>query len=143
MAMLAPRRQFRQDGLEERLLAAMVNPRAAEAEDAAGPQGRVVVVGTTNLLRDNFVDGNPGNLAFALNAVDWLAQDEALIGIRAKNRTPPQLVFTSETMRDFVKHGNVIGVPVILVLLAVFRMVKRNQLTRQKYQRLSAREVTA
>jgi ABC-type uncharacterized transport system involved in gliding motility auxiliary subunit/ABC-type transport system involved in multi-copper enzyme maturation permease subunit len=141
MSMLAPRRQFQQVGLEERLLAAMVNPGAAE--EAAGTRGRMVVAGNTNMLRDNFLGGNPANIAFGLNAVDWLAQDEALIGIRAKNRTPPPLVFSSNTLRDFVKHGNVIGVPILLVILAVLRLVKRNQLTQRKYQRGSVPEGAA
>ena len=141
MSMLAPRRQFRQVGLGVRLLAALVNPTAVE--DVEGSRGRIVVVGNTDLLRDNFLQGNPNNLAFGLNAVDWLAQDEALIGIRAKNRTPPRLVFTSSAVRDFVKHANVIGVPVILILLAAFRLVKRSRLTRRKYQRTTAPEVAA
>ena len=75
--------------------------------------------------------------------MDWLAQDEALIGIRAKNRTPPRLVFASSAVSDFVRHGNVIGVPVILILLAVFRLVKRSRLARRKYQRATAPEVAA
>ncbi len=135
MSMLAPRRQFPRTGLGVRLLAAMVNPAAVDEFD--GPSGRVVVVGNSDLLQDRFLQSNPTNLAFGLNAVDWLAQDDALIGIRAKTRTPPSLVFTSETTRDIVKHGNVIGVPIILVLLAVLRLVKRNQLTRRPYQRSS------
>ncbi len=139
MSMLAPRRQFPRTGLGVRLLAAMVNPAAVDEFD--GPSGRVVVVGNSDLLQDRFLQGNPTNLAFGLNAVDWLAQDDALIGIRAKTRTPPSLVFTSETTRDVVKHGNVIGVPVILVLLAVLRLVKRNQLTRRRYRRSSVSEV--
>ena len=95
------------------------------------------------MLRDNFLSGNPANIAFGLNAVDWLAQDEPLIGIRAKNRTPPHLVFSSNTLRDFVKHGNVIGVPILLVILAVLRLVRRNRLTQRKYQRASVPEVAA
>ena len=95
------------------------------------------------MLRDNFLSANPANIAFGLNAVDWLAQDEALIGIRAKNRQPPALVFSSNGLRDFVKHVNVIGVPVLLIILAMVRLVKRNQLTRRKYQRGTAQEVAA
>jgi ABC-type uncharacterized transport system involved in gliding motility auxiliary subunit len=140
MSMLAPRRQFPSTGLEQRLLAVLVNPGAAE--DAGETRGRIVVVGNTNLLRDNFF-GSPGNIAFVLNAVDWLAQDEALIGIRAKNRTPPSLVFSSEGLRDFVKHGNVVGVPILLVIFAVLRLIKRNQLTRRKYRRITDPEVAA
>ena len=133
MAMLQPRRQFQQNNLGVRLLAAMVNPLAVE--DAQGPRGRVVVVGNSDVFQDRFLEGNAANLAFGLNAVDWLAQDEALIGIRAKNRTPPPLVFSSDIKRDLVKHANVIGVPVILILIGVLRSVKRRQRTRQQYRR--------
>ncbi len=141
MSMLAPRRRFPRTGLGVRLLAVMVNPAAVDEFD--GPSGRVVVVGNSDLLQDRFLQTNATNLAFGLNAVDWLAQDDALISIRAKNRTPPPLIFTSEAMRDVVKHGNVIGVPVILVLLAVLRLVKRNKLTRRRYHRSSVSEVSA
>ena len=141
MAMVAPQRQFRRDGLDVRLLGVAVNPLAVD--DVQGPRGRVVVVGNSDLLQDNFVRGNTNNLAFGLNAVDWLAQDEALIGIRAKNRTPPALAFSSDAKRDFVKHANVIGVPLALVILAVLRFVRRRQLTRQRYSRASIGEVAA
>ncbi len=141
LAMLAPQRQFRRDGLDVRLLGVAVNPLAVD--DVQGPRGRVVVVGNSDLLQDNFVRGNPNNLAFGLNAVDWLAQEEALIGIRAKNRTPPALVFSSDAKRDFVKHANVIGVPLALVILAVLRFVRRRRLTLQRYSRASIGEVAA
>ena len=138
MAMLAPQRNFRRDGLGVRLLSAAVNPLAVDEFD--GPRGRIVVVGNSDLLQDRFVGGNPNNLAFGLNAVDWLAQDEALIGIRAKNRTPPALVFTSDTKRDLVKQINVIGVPLLLVLLAAVRLIKRRQRTQLHFESVSAGE---
>ena len=141
MAMLAPQRQFRRDGLDVRLLGVAINPLAVD--DVQGPRGRVVVVGNSDLLQDNFVRGNANNMAFGLNAVDWLAQEEALIGIRAKNRTPPTLAFSSDAKRDLVKHANVIGVPLALVILAVLRFVRRRRLTLQRYSRGSVGEVTA
>ena len=141
MSMLAPRRQFSRQGLETRILAAMVNPLVGEESD--GPTGRVVVVGNTDVLQDRFLQGNPTNLAFGLNVVDWLTQDESLIGIRAKNRAPPSLAFSSEAKQDFVKHANVIGVPVLLILLGVLRMLKRRRKTQQRYQRVTVSEAVA
>ncbi len=122
-------------------MAVMVNP--LEAEESAGPTGRVVVVGDTDVLQDRFLQGNPANLAFGLNVVDWLTQDESLIGIRAKTRAPPSLAFSSEAKQDFVKHANVIGVPVLLILLGVLRMLKRRRKTQQRYQRAAASEAVA
>lgn len=48
---------------------------------------------------------------FVANAIDWLAQDDALIRIRSKNRTPRALTFTSGVSREVLKWGNLIGMP--------------------------------
>ena len=53
-------------------------------------RGPAVVVGSIDFATDRFVQLAPENLAFALNAVDWLAQDEELIAIRSKDRRPPR-----------------------------------------------------
>ena len=78
------------------LLAAMVAP----ADTAKGARGRLVVVGSLDFATDRFVHSAPENLAFTLNAVDWLAQDEALIAIRSKDRRPPALMFQSAPERE-------------------------------------------
>jgi gliding-associated putative ABC transporter substrate-binding component GldG len=67
----------------------------AEDEDEV----RILVVGTATPIRDEFLpqgDQVPqaelaGAMAFALNAVDWLAQDSDLIAIRAKTIEEPPL----------------------------------------------------
>jgi len=87
--------------------------------------GRLVVVGDADFLNQNFVQANPQNLAFAANAVDWLAQSDALISIRSKDRTPPPLVFQSAAARNLLKWGNLVGVPLLFVLLGLFRVGTR------------------
>ncbi len=108
----------------------MVNPLVSDSSDL---QGRVIVVGNSDFLSDGAVQRWPGGYVFALNAVDWLAQDEALFAIRSKNRQPPPLAFESEAVRDFVKWGNMVGVPLILVLLGAFRLVRRRKRIRTVY----------
>ena len=132
LAMLAPRRQFAQDDLRVRLLAVAVNPLAADT--VLGPRGRVVVVGNVDMLQDRYVQQANNNIAFALNAVDWLAQDEGLASIRAKNRAPPLLAFSSSTVQDLVKNFNVIGVPLILIAIAVVHLLKRGRRARRQYK---------
>ena len=46
----------------------------------------MIVVGDASFTEIQYVQSNPGNLLFLANAIDWLAQDEALINIRSKNR---------------------------------------------------------
>jgi hypothetical protein len=89
--------------------------------------GRIVVVGDASFAEQNYVQSNPGNLLFLANAVDWLAQDEALIGIRSKNRRPPNLVFESDASRSSLKWGNQVGMPLLFVLFGLVRISGRRR----------------
>ncbi len=131
-AFVAPQRDYPTDSLSPRLVAALVNPLAA---DSVGEyRGRVVLVGNEEFASDRYAGNSPTGLVFALNAVDWLAQDDALIQIRSKNRRPPPLVFESGTTRDFVKYGNVAGMPILLILVASARLWRRRVRTRETYR---------
>lgn len=119
------------EDLEVRVLAAAVSPDAADSTGSAeeeGPGGRLVVVGDADFVASRFVQGARQNLVFAANAVDWLAQDAALIGIRSKDRTPPPLVFESETGRALFRWGNLVGVPLVFVLIGGWRILRRRRL---------------
>ncbi len=101
---------------------------AVAATPAEGDtRGRLVVVGDASFMEPQFVQANPANLAFLANAIDWLAQDEALIRIRAKDRTPPTLVFESDAGRNILKWGNLVGVPLIFVLVGALRVTGRRR----------------
>jgi ABC-2 type transport system permease protein len=93
-----------------RVVAAAVDP----GPDAKG--GRMIVVDDANFVEGQFLQNNPQNLTFVANAVDWLAQDESLIRIRSKDRTPPSLVFASDLGRNALKWGNLVGMPLLFIL---------------------------
>ncbi len=140
-AFISPQRQdYSQDGLSAQLLGVLVNPLAAEdgASEEAGPRGRVVVIGNGDFVSDQYVANAQQNIVFALNAVDWLAQDEALVSIRSKNRTPPALSFSSATTRDLVKYANLIGVPLLVIVAGIVRVFRRRTRTRRSYVPLTA-----
>lgn len=128
--MLDPSQNFSTAGLKQRVLAVQVAPRPHQH----GP--RLVVVGDASAASDQFAQRNPENLAFALNAVDWLAQDEALITIRAKNRTPPPLLFATTGLRGAVKYANVVLVPLLVAAWGLLRLLKRRRLAATVYQPL-------
>lgn len=102
-------------------------------EGAATAGGRIIAVGDADFLEDQFVQANTQNVVFAANAVDWLAQDEALIAIRSKDRTPPTLAFESDAGRDALKWGSLIGVPAIFVLLGIARVTRRGARARRRW----------
>jgi ABC-2 type transport system permease protein len=131
-AFIAPQRDFPRDSLGQRLLAVAVNPLAAESAEATS-RGRVIVIGNSDVVSDRYTQSDVSGLVLGLNAVDWLAQEDALIAIRAKNRRPPQLMFESPTTRDVVKWGNVAGMPLLLILFASVRLFRRRQMARNTY----------
>ncbi|HYC31402.1 MAG TPA: GldG family protein, partial [Gemmatimonadales bacterium] len=138
---IAPAQDFPQANLAPRLLAVAVG---TGDTTASSRRGRVAVVGSLDFATDRFVRSAPENLAFALNAVDWLAQDEALIAIRSKDRRPPSLQFASATTREGVKYANLIGLPLVVALAGLLHLVRRRRRTREPYRPLvPAREGAA
>ena len=139
-----------QDDLGVQVLAVAVDPALADNGDEAEtgdeaepgdpappearPRGRVVAVGDADFLEDGFVQANPQNAIFAANAVDWLAQDEALIGIRSKDRTPPALVFESEVRQSVFKWASLAGVPLLFVLVGFARVAGRERRAERRWQ---------
>lgn len=114
---------------------------AGSGDDGSGEAragGRLVVVGDADFLADRFVRGNTQNLAFAANAVDWLAQDESLIAIRSKNRMPPPLVFESGATQAAFKWGNLVGVPLLFVVWGAVRVLGRRRLAGRRWEEAAA-----
>jgi hypothetical protein len=128
--LLDPQQQFGREGLAPRVLALLVNPLAGT--DSAGPRGRLVVVGNDEFATDRHLRSAPENAVFVLNAVDWLAQDEALIAIRSKDRRPPTLGLAARG-RNGVKYANVVALPVLVALGGLGRLLQRRRGTRRVY----------
>jgi ABC-type uncharacterized transport system involved in gliding motility auxiliary subunit len=91
------------DGPHTAAVAVSGRMRSAFAEGEGTPSehdARVFVIGTSTMLRDEFLGGPPdrvdpaelaGAMALPLNAIDWLAQDSDLIAVRAKSIEEPAL----------------------------------------------------
>ncbi len=112
---------FDEEDFATRTVAAAVLPEDGDE------RGRMIVVGDASFVEPTFLQSNPENRLFLANAIDWLAQDEALIGIRSKNRTPPALVFESDGTRNLLKWGNLVGVPLLFVLVGFARVTGRRR----------------
>jgi ABC-2 type transport system permease protein len=124
------------DQLGVRIVAVALDPGADEAAEQASSstRGRMIVVGDASFLEPQFSRSNPQNALFAANAVDWLAQDESLIRIRSKNRTPPALAFTTDWSRNALKWGNLVGVPLLFVLIGILRVSGRRRRAEIKWK---------
>ena len=135
-ATILPTRAFSQQGLASRLLAVQVAP-TPNAKGAV-KHGRVIVVGSADFVSDRIAQNAQGNLELALNATDWLAQDESLISIRSKDVAPPPLSFASATRHDVAEYGNMVAVPAIVALLGLGHLLRRRNRSRAAVRRRGA-----
>lgn len=97
-------------------------------ERSARP-GRMLVVGTSGLPADESLmylarlDRRQAhnNFTFTQNALDWLTNEDDLIAVRMKNIDDPPITRGTEASRVMAKWGNIIGVPLVLVLFGLVR----------------------
>lgn len=91
--------------------------------------GRMVVVGDSDFLTENFTQEGSANLIFALNSLDWLSADELLISVRSKQRQVRGLVFDRPSQKSLVRNLNVIGVPLLVVVAGGAHLWRRKRKT--------------
>lgn len=96
--------------------------------DGAGEDGkqRVVVIGDGDFLSNAYL-GSGSNLQLALNAFNWLADDEALIDIPV--RSAPDLEFEmSRTSAGLIRFSLAFALPALLLGLGFFIWQRRRRL---------------
>jgi ABC-type uncharacterized transport system involved in gliding motility auxiliary subunit len=131
---IMPDRDYPQTNLAPRLMAVQV---AAKTAGDTAARGRVIVVGDVPFATDEFTQHSPGNLDFVLNAIDWLSQDESLIAIRSKERTPPTLAYSSPGMREGVKYFNVVIIPILVAIWGLAHLARRRRAARMPFRSAS------
>jgi ABC-2 type transport system permease protein len=102
-----------------------------DIETENGNPGRWVVIANGGFMDDALLQQHPGNLGLILNSLDWLSQNEALLSIRTKNSRPAQLIWDSPTKQAVIKWGNIVGVPVVIVLFGAVWVLRRRRRSRK------------
>lgn len=92
---------------------------------------RMIIVGDSDFLTENFSKTVKGNVSFGLNAIDWLASDELLMSLRTKHRQPNALIFTSPQQKNALKIGNMVGVPLFIAIVGFIRLTLRRKKIKQ------------
>jgi gliding-associated putative ABC transporter substrate-binding component GldG len=93
------------------------------------PDTRIVVVGDGDFMKDDFA-GNRGNRTFFINIVDFLADDAGLITIRSKDIAQPPLEQISDGSKKYLKYGNFILPPLLVIGYGLQRWRRRLALKR-------------
>lgn len=87
----------------------------------------IVTITDANFISDAIVtSGHTDNINFAINSIEWLADNSGLIELRNKFTTFSALEPTRESTREFLKYLNFLS-PIVLVILAAIIHYRRNQ----------------
>lgn len=100
----------------------------SRASDAAVSPGELIVVGSTHLLEDRFVQQREFGEAipFALNLLDHFTVGDDLIGIRSRPVTARPIARTlSNATKVSIRMAHVVGAPLIVVALGLVGMWRR------------------
>lgn len=89
----------------------------------AGKQQRIVIIGDTDFISNNNI-GQGANLLFAMNSVNWLSEDEALISISLKNAPDTQLNL-DDSQIAIIGFGFLILLPLLLLASGFYIWHKR------------------
>ncbi|HUG38079.1 MAG TPA: DUF4350 domain-containing protein [Candidatus Limnocylindrales bacterium] len=104
--------------------------KAEDKADAAEPEkkptkARVVVLGTASIA-SNYYLGAQGNRDFVLNVVSWLAEEEGLLSIRAKDTKAAPIILTG-SQSQLVFWLPVVVLPGALVVCGILVMARRRR----------------
>jgi ABC-type uncharacterized transport system involved in gliding motility auxiliary subunit len=101
-----------------------IDPMLTESKEGA----RLVVIGDSDFISDQYaglamrgLQAYIANIALAMNIADWLAQDEALSQVRNKGMQNRPLEQVSEGKVALIKAANIVGMPLLLVIIGLVR----------------------
>ena len=102
-------------------------PFGASAVTPDDPAGKITQGALARLVVSGSADSAANNVAMVLNLVDWMCQDEALIGIRSKAVQLPPLDKPEPAVMRWLMAANALGGTLLLVLFGGLRLLIRRR----------------
>ena len=127
---IEPDQNFPSTDLAQYTVATALLRTASEGEKTAS---RIIVVGNSGFLTDQFVGSNPENLSFGIEALAFLGQESSLGSIVAKSASATKFAFTSASEPSILKFGNMTFTLIATVGYGFFRLFRRNRKRRFSY----------
>ncbi len=88
-----------------------------DEQEEEGAEQRIMVIGDGDFLSNGFL-GSAGNLNLAMNIINWLSRDEALISIPARV-TPDNRLELSPLAGKIIGLGFLVVIPLLLLICGV------------------------
>ncbi|MEL6546931.1 MAG: GldG family protein [Myxococcota bacterium] len=82
---------------------------------------RLLVAGTSRFIRDELIGRSAVHQNLALNMIDWMLLDEALLEMRTRGLTSAPIEELSDSTRATIRYGNMVGLPLLFVLFGLVR----------------------
>jgi ABC-type uncharacterized transport system involved in gliding motility auxiliary subunit len=95
---------------------------------------KIIVIGNSNFVSDNFASQFEGNIAFFQNAIDWFTIGDYLIDIRSRETGDRPLKIVSDNTKVAVRYINTFAVPILVAFFGLFQFYLR-----RRRKRLEAR----
>jgi ABC-type uncharacterized transport system involved in gliding motility auxiliary subunit len=92
------------------------------APGAAGPGGsRLVAIGNATFATNSLLSGAvvPGNRDLLLNSINWLAEDESLMGVRSK-QTKDRSLFLTGTQQNLLLASSTLFLPLGVLAIGAY-----------------------
>jgi gliding-associated putative ABC transporter substrate-binding component GldG len=100
----------------------------------ATDKGRLIVVGCSDFMKNDYLDGLMASFFF--NSVDWLLQDEGLIGIRSRGMGNRPLKEIAPGMQQAVVYADILLVSLLLILTGLIYWWWRRRRIKKRVARL-------
>lgn len=94
---------------------------------------RLVVISSSTLADDQFLQNNTDNAAFLSNVIDYLAADKDLATIPSKSTGRAVFEFKNPVDVLLVQYGNLLIPPLLVISFAAFYLKRRRLLTKRVY----------
>ncbi len=88
---------------------------------------KLIVVGNSRFITENFPAEFDGNRVFFQNIIDWVTVGDALIGIRSRESTDRPLRVISEQAKAAIRFINILGVSILAGLFGLGRFYLRRR----------------
>ena len=85
----------------------------------------MVAVGDGDLLDESLAGPIPSSIEFALNTVDWLVLDEAVLSIRSKKIDPRPLDPIDDSLKAPIRYFTLLFPPFLVIVLGLFKWRRR------------------
>ncbi len=93
-----------------------------------GKPGRLLVVGSADILRNNIVDeaGSTPNAQLLMNMVDYLNGRQDLAVLRSKAQRFNPLIDIAPESRSLIKGANLVGLPLLVIFIGLIAWLRRS-----------------